>query len=86
MTTGVGIAVTGTILAALVVGDLAGPAWTATQSAQFERAGTTAGLALTVLAGALVGWAVLRTRRAAGAQVQRDVAAVAPDSLPASTP
>ena len=65
VTTGVGIAVTGTILAALFTGTITAPHWNAHQTAQFQNAVTIAGLTLTVIAAALVGWAILRTRRAA---------------------
>lgn len=61
---GVGIAVAGTILAALFTGDIATADWSAQQRAQFRDAVTVAGLALTVLAGALVGWGMLRAGRA----------------------
>ncbi len=73
--TGVGIAVTGTILAALFAGDIATSGWSTQQTAQFQEAVTIAGLTLTVVAAALVGWGFVRTRedgtraraRAAGA-------------------
>ena len=59
---GFGIAVTGTILAALFTGDIAKSNWSTQQTAQFQEAVTIAGLALTAVAGVLVGWAILRTR------------------------
>jgi MFS family permease len=62
---GVGIAVTGTILAALFTGDIATSSWSAQQTAEFREAVMIAGLVLTVVAAALVGWAILRTRSAA---------------------
>ncbi|WP_328551529.1 MFS transporter [Streptomyces sp. NBC_00358] len=65
VTSGVGIAVTGTILAALFTGDIATAHWSARQSAQFQEAVTIAGLTLTVVAATLVGWGLLRTRGAA---------------------
>jgi MFS family permease len=61
----VGIAVTGTILAALFTGDIAASGWSAHQTAQFREAVTTAGLALTGVAAALVVWGIVRARRAA---------------------
>jgi MFS family permease len=61
--TGVGIAITGTILAALFSGGIATPGWSAQQGAQFEQAVTVSGVVLTLLAALLVGWAFLRTRR-----------------------
>lgn len=62
---GVGIAVTGTILAVLFAGDVATSGWSARQSAQFEESVTVAGLTLTVAAAALVGWGTVRARRVA---------------------
>ncbi|WP_433729345.1 MFS transporter [Actinoplanes sp. CA-051413] len=63
VTSGAGIAVTGTILAATVTGTIAASAWTGRQTAQFEQAATIAGLTLTAVSAALVGWAILHTRR-----------------------
>jgi hypothetical protein len=65
VTSGVGIAVTGTILAAMFTGDIATAHWSARQTAEFQEAVTIAGLALTVVAAALVGWGIVRTRRVA---------------------
>jgi hypothetical protein len=65
---GVGIAVTGAILAALFTGDIATSHWSTQQTAEFQEAVTIAGLVLTVVAAALVGWAILRTRSAADGQ------------------
>ncbi|GAA2907851.1 MFS transporter [Actinoplanes cyaneus] len=62
VTSGAGIAVTGTILAATFTGAIASPSWTAHQSAQFEQAVTIAGLVLTAMAATLVIWALMRTR------------------------
>ncbi|KQV05000.1 MFS transporter [Leifsonia sp. Root112D2] len=62
---GIGIAVTGTILAALFAGSIATSHWSAHQTAQFQQGITLAGIVLTVLAGALVGWGFLRARPAA---------------------
>jgi hypothetical protein len=62
---GVGIAVTGTILAALFTGNIATSSWSAQQTAQFREAVRIAGLALTVVASALVGWGMARVRRVA---------------------
>jgi hypothetical protein len=60
VTSGAGIAVTGTILAALFTGDVATSGWSEEQTAEFREAVTIAGLALTVLAAALVIWGFLR--------------------------
>ncbi|WP_258572499.1 MFS transporter [Actinomadura parmotrematis] len=60
---GAGIAVAGTVLAALFAGDVAAPSWTARQAAQFQDAVTVGGLALTALSAALVGWGFARARR-----------------------
>ncbi|HEY0215895.1 MAG TPA: MFS transporter, partial [Cellulomonas sp.] len=65
VTSGVGIAVTGTILAALFTGAIATPGWSAEQTAQFREAATVAGLTLTVVAATLVGWGARRARRSA---------------------
>jgi len=65
ITSGVGIAVTGTILAARFGGDIATSRWSAHQTMAFRSAVTIAGLALTAAAAAFVGWGLLRTRRAA---------------------
>jgi hypothetical protein len=59
---GVGIAVTGTIPAALFTGDIATSNWSAGQTAEFGAAVTIASLALTVGSAALVGWGFLRAR------------------------
>jgi MFS family permease len=60
---GVGIAVAGTILAALFAGAIASSHWSAQQGSQFRDAVTIAGIALTVVAAALVGWGIARARR-----------------------
>jgi MFS family permease len=75
--TGVGVAVTGTILAALFTGDIATANWSTRQTTEFQAAVTTAGLTLTVVAGALVAWGILRTRRGTNAQ---------PEAVPAAEP
>jgi MFS family permease len=62
---GVGIAVTGTILAALFTGDIATSHWSVHQTAEFQEAVTIAGLTLTVVAAALVGWGFGRSRQIA---------------------
>jgi hypothetical protein len=62
---GVGIAVTGTILALLFAGDIATPNWSARQTSEFQQAVTISGLVLTTMAAALVGWGIVRTRRVA---------------------
>jgi MFS family permease len=61
---GVGIAVTGTIIAALFTGDIATSSWNAQQTMEFREAVVVAGLTLTVAAAALVGWGIVRTRSA----------------------
>ncbi|GIM94672.1 MFS transporter [Paractinoplanes toevensis] len=60
---GIGLAVTGTILAAMFTGTIATSNWTIQQTAQFEDAIRVSGLVLTAVAAALVGWATLRTRQ-----------------------
>jgi MFS family permease len=63
VTSGIGIAVTGTILAALFTGDIAAAGWSAQQTAQFQDAVMVAGLALTAVAAGLVGWGIARARQ-----------------------
>ncbi|MEF2978002.1 MFS transporter [Subtercola sp. YIM 133946] len=63
----IGIAVVGTILAATFAGTVSATAWTAAQTAQFQQAITISALTLTVVAAALVGWGIVRTRRSADA-------------------
>ncbi|GII33841.1 MFS transporter [Planotetraspora mira] len=65
VTTGIGIAVSGTILAALFTGDIATSSWSTYQTTEFREAVTWAGLALTVLAAALGGWGIIRARSVA---------------------
>jgi MFS family permease len=72
-----GIAAAGTILAALFVGDIAASNWSTQQTAQFQGAVTVAGVTLTVVAAALVGWGIVRTQSAARGQVEPRRAAVA---------
>ncbi|WP_410793010.1 MFS transporter [Kribbella sp. C-35] len=62
VTSGAGIAITGTILATMFTGAITTPNWTAHQTAQFHQATTTAGLTLTTLAAALVAWGIARSR------------------------
>ena len=66
---GVGIAVVGTILAVLFTGGIAASSWSARQRAEFREAVTIASLALTVVAAALVGWGIVRTRAVDGGHV-----------------
>jgi MFS family permease len=75
---GVGIAVAGTILAAIFTGSIAVAEWTAQQTAEFTRAAMIGGLVLTATAGLLVGWGVLRARGAAAQQPADTGAGVTP--------
>jgi MFS family permease len=75
--TGVGIAVTGTILAALFTGTIAASNWSTHQTTQFQDAVLTAGLTLTSVAAALVGWGIVRARRGAN-----DPATTSVDAIP----
>lgn len=59
---GVGIAATGTTLAALVSGSIATTTWTTVQLAEFQNAITIAGLTLTVIAAALVAFGFIQSR------------------------
>ncbi len=64
VTSGVGIAVAGTILAALFTGSIATEHWTALQTAEFRQAVQIGGFSLTALAAALTGWGLVRSRAA----------------------
>ncbi|CAN5649503.1 MFS transporter [soil metagenome] len=75
VTSAAGIAVTGTILAALFTGSIATAHWSTQQTAEFREAVTIAGVVLTVVAAALVGWGMLRARRAPSAQSCTETAA-----------
>ena len=77
VTSAIGIAVAGTILAALFTGDIATSNWSAQQTAQFREAVTISGVVLTVVSAALVGWAIVRTRR-----VTNDQATSVDDAIP----
>ncbi len=61
---GVGVAVTGTILAALFTGVIATGDWSSRQTTEFQGAVVLAGLVLTVVAGVLVAYGIVRTLRA----------------------
>ena len=69
----VGIALSGTVLAAVFSGNIAAPTWSTQQTGQFREAVTIAGLSLTVLAAALVSWGFLRTRTDVGSQMNPSV-------------
>ncbi|MGI5132220.1 MFS transporter [Pseudonocardia sp. CA-107938] len=62
LTTGIGIAVAGIVLTAMVTGDITATSWSAEQTAQFRDAVTVVGIVLTAVAAALVGWAYTRAR------------------------
>ncbi|GAA1141378.1 MFS transporter [Kribbella jejuensis] len=64
VTSGAGLAITGTVLASIFTGPITSPHWTAHQTAQFHTATTTAALTLTGLAAALVAYGIIRARRA----------------------
>lgn len=60
---GTGIALAGTVIAALFTGSIASPGWSGEQAEQFQAGITGAAALLTVVAAALVGWGFSRTRR-----------------------
>ncbi|TRW77846.1 MFS transporter [Mycolicibacterium sp. 018/SC-01/001] len=62
LSSGVGVAVGGTVLAVVFSGAVTAAHWTATQIAQFREAVTISGLILTALAAALVAFGMLRQR------------------------
>lgn len=66
--TGIGIAVTGTILAALFTGNISSTTWSANQAATFQTGVTVAGFAITAVAAALVLLGMVRARSGRGAQ------------------
>jgi len=70
---GVGIALAGTILAVLFTGDITVAHWTAQQTAQFRETILIAGLTLTAIAAALVAWGFARMRRGAAAEASAPV-------------
>jgi MFS family permease len=74
VSTGVGLAVTGTILATLFSGNIATAGWSAQQTAEFREAIMIAALTLTVVAGALVSWGIVRTRSATVSPAMAEVA------------
>ncbi|MBF4635721.1 MFS transporter [Agreia pratensis] len=63
LATAIGIAVTGTLLAALFGGSITATDWSRTRVTQFETAVTIAGVTLTILAAALVAVGLVRSRR-----------------------
>jgi len=75
VTSAIGIAVAGTVLAALFTGSVATSPWNAQQSAQFARTVLVAGLGLTATAAALVGWGMVRGRSAADVRAGQPVTA-----------
>lgn len=62
VSSGIGIAVVGTVLAALVVGNITTAHWTGAQTAQFEQGIALASAMLTVVSSALVAWGFARSR------------------------
>jgi hypothetical protein len=81
VTTGVGIAVAGTLLAAFVGRDITSSSWTAAQSAGFQEGAMIAGGVITVIAAILVTVGFLRGR-AGGATEPTVAAGPAPASAP----
>jgi MFS family permease len=65
--TGIGVAVSGTILAGLFTGSLAGGGWSGEQTSRFHFAVTIAALVLAATAAGLVVWAYARSRGGGGA-------------------
>jgi len=62
VTSGVGVAVAGTIVAAVFTGAVAASDWSVQQTAQFREAVTIAGLVLTAMTAALVAFGIVRSR------------------------
>ncbi|WP_435876054.1 hypothetical protein [Saccharopolyspora shandongensis] len=63
VTIGIGIALSGTILAVLFPDALTAATWSAQQTVEFREAIACAGLALPLLSAALVGWGIVRGPR-----------------------
>lgn len=74
VTSAIGIAVVGTVLAAVFSGDIATADWSSRQTDQFHEALVVAVLGLTVAAAALVGWATVRARGASDGEASMSVA------------
>ncbi|WP_282944149.1 MFS transporter [Cellulomonas endometrii] len=68
VTTAAGIAVSGTVLATLMTGDVSTAAWTRAQAARLDRVVPVAGGVLAALAGALVVVGIARSRTGRGAR------------------
>ncbi|MGW2230523.1 MFS transporter [Streptomyces formicae] len=62
VTAAAGVAVVGTVLAAVFVGNVTAGHWSSAQTGQFREAATVSGAVLTVVSAGLVGWAIRRTR------------------------
>ncbi|WP_233459639.1 MFS transporter [Microbacterium resistens] len=62
ITSSVSVAIAGTIIAAMFIGDFTSGTWTAAQASQFDTASTLSVSILTVIAVLLITWAFLRTR------------------------
>ncbi|MGC4108250.1 MAG: MFS transporter [Thermomicrobiales bacterium] len=65
VTSGIGIAITGTLLAAMFTGDITTSDWTVHQVGEFQNTLTLASLVLTGIAAALVSWGYIRAHLAA---------------------
>jgi MFS family permease len=61
--TGIGIAVTGTILGAVFTGDISSSTWSTQQTVEFQNGVTVAGFTLTALAAVLVWFGTVRSRK-----------------------
>ncbi|GGI40584.1 MFS transporter [Cnuibacter physcomitrellae] len=63
VTTGVGLALAGTILAAFFSGSITATPWTSAQTGEFRTAVEVGAFALTIVSAALVAYGIVRTRR-----------------------
>lgn len=88
VTTGVGLALVGTILAAMFAGTVTATPWTPAQTGEFRAAVEVGALALTAVSAALVAYGFLRTRRAPipNTPAQASSAPTAPPDPARSTP
>ncbi|MEU5686032.1 MFS transporter [Streptomyces venezuelae] len=75
VTAAVGVAVVGTVLAAVFVGNVTAGNWSPEQTEQFREAVTVSGTVLTLVSAGLVGWAIRRTRPAVEASGEQQAGA-----------
>jgi hypothetical protein len=80
------VAIAGTVLGAVFTGSLTATPWTHAQGVAFDHAVTIGGSVLTVLAGVLVVWAMVRAGRARAGEPSPAAEGVASEGLPEGLP